>query len=125
MKVAVSATGPSLEAAVDPRFGRCACFVVVDTEDGTFQVIDNGSSSLGGGAGIQAARLVAERGATTVLTGSVGPNAHETLSAAGIAVVLDCGGTVSEAVARLRAGGLRAAAGPNVAGHAGLGRGGR
>ena len=35
MKVAVSATGSTLDAPVDPRFGRCEVFVLVETDDMT------------------------------------------------------------------------------------------
>ena len=80
MKVAVTATGPSLDAALDPRFGRCPCFVLVETDDMTFETVENGNSSLGGGAGIQSARLMAQKGVKAVLTGNCGPNAHETLT---------------------------------------------
>jgi len=69
MKVAVTATGPSLDAALDPRFGRCARFVLVDTDTMDFEAVENGSSSLGGGAGIQSAQLMARKDAAFVLTG--------------------------------------------------------
>jgi predicted Fe-Mo cluster-binding NifX family protein len=124
MKVAVTSTGSTLEAAVDPRFGRCSCFVVVETEDMSFETIENGNSSRGGGAGIQSAWLVAQQGVKAVLTGRCGPNAHETLSAAGIDVVVDCSGTVSEVVERFKSGQLRPTAVPNVASHSGIGSGG-
>jgi predicted Fe-Mo cluster-binding NifX family protein len=120
MKVAVSATRPSLDAAIDPRFGRCACFLLVETEDMSSEPIENSSRALGGGAGIQSAQLVARKGAQAVLTGNCGPNAHQTLSAAGIQVVVGQGGTVSEAVERFKAGQLHAASAPNVESHAGL-----
>jgi predicted Fe-Mo cluster-binding NifX family protein len=120
MKVAVSATSPSLDAAIDPRFGRCTCFVLVETDDMSCETIENSSRSLGGGAGIQSAQLVARKGAQAVLTGNCGPNAHETLSAAGIQVVVGQAGTVSEAVERFKSGQLRAASAPNVESHAGL-----
>ena len=123
MRIAVTSTGPSLDAVVDPRFGRCAYFVFVETDDMTFEASDNASSSLGGGAGIRAAQLVAQKGAKAVLTGNCGPNAHQTLSAAGIDVVVGCAGTVSETVARFKSGDLRAASAPNVASHAGMGGG--
>jgi len=32
MKVAVSATGPTLDAEVDPRFGRCPYFGIIDPD---------------------------------------------------------------------------------------------
>lgn len=123
MKVAVTATGPSLDAALDPRFGRCPCFVLVETGDMTFETVENGNSSLGGGAGIQSARLMAQKGVKAVLTGNCGPNAHETLTAAGIDVVVGCSGTVSEVVGRFASGQLRAASAPNVASHSGIGGG--
>ena len=123
MKVAVTAAGPSLEAAIDPRFGRCLCFVIVETDDMTFEGIENANSALGGGAGIQSAQLVAQKGVMAVLTGNCGPNAHQTLSAAGIEVVVDCTGTVAEAVERFKTGGLSAVSAPNVPSHSGMGGG--
>jgi predicted Fe-Mo cluster-binding NifX family protein len=125
MRIAISATGRTLDAPLDPRFGRCPTFVLVETDDMSFEAIDNGNSSLGGGAGIQSAQLMAQKGVKTVLTGNCGPNAHETLSAAGIDVIVGCRGTVSEVVAQFTAGQLRPARGPNVDGHAGMGGGGR
>jgi predicted Fe-Mo cluster-binding NifX family protein len=124
MKVAVSATGSTLDAAVDPRFGRCQIFVLVETDDMTFEAIENESGTLGGGAGIQSAQRMAREGVKTVLTGNCGPNAHQTLSAAGIEVVVGCSGTVAEAVARFKAGQCQPAAAPNVASHAGMEGGG-
>ncbi|NMB77263.1 MAG: dinitrogenase iron-molybdenum cofactor biosynthesis protein [Myxococcales bacterium] len=125
MKVAISATGRTLDDAVDPRFGRCSTFLLVETDDMTFEAIENGNSSLGGGAGIQAAQLVAHKGVKAVLTGNCGPNAHQTLSAAGIDVIVGCSGTVSEVVARFKAGQLQPTTAPNVASHSGMGGGGR
>jgi predicted Fe-Mo cluster-binding NifX family protein len=119
MKIGVSATGPTLDAMVDPRFGRCAYLVVVETDDLTFEAFENASAALGGGAGIQSARLMAQHGVNAVLTGGCGPNAHQTLASAGIQVVTDCSGTVADTIRRFKAGELQPAAGPNVASHAG------
>lgn len=121
MRIAVTSTGPSLEALLDPRFGRCATFVIVETEDERLEFEANDGASLGGGAGIQSARRMAERGVAVVLTGDCGPNAHETLTAAGIDVVLGCEGTVAAVVARFRSGGYAVAGAPNVAPHSGMG----
>jgi predicted Fe-Mo cluster-binding NifX family protein len=123
MKVAISATGPSLDAAVDPRFGRCPCFVLVDTDDMSVSSVENGSGALGGGAGIQSAQLVAQQGARAVLTGSCGPNAHQTLSAAGIQVFTGCAGSVTQVVERYKKGEFTATAEPNAQSHAGMGGG--
>lgn len=123
MRVAVTATGPSLEAGLDPRFGRCSYFVIVETDDMTFEAVENANSSLGGGAGIQSAQTMAHTGVKAVLTGNCGPNAHRTLSAAGIDVIVGCSGSVSEAVERFKSGQLRPASAPNVADHSGMGGG--
>jgi predicted Fe-Mo cluster-binding NifX family protein len=121
MKIAISATGPSLDSLVDPRFGRCATFVLIQTDDLSVESIENGSGALSGGAGIQAAQLVAQAKAKIVLTGACGPNAHETLTAAGIEVRIGTEGTVREAFESYQAGRLRVAAVPNVGSHAGMG----
>jgi predicted Fe-Mo cluster-binding NifX family protein len=120
MKVAVTATGPALDAAVDPRFGRCMHFVIVETDDMTFEAVDNAAMSLGGGAGIQAARLMADKGVKVVLTGNCGPNAFQTLKAAGIDVIVGCGGKVSEAVEQFKSGKLSSTDAPNVNVHSGM-----
>ncbi|MCL5271346.1 MAG: NifB/NifX family molybdenum-iron cluster-binding protein [bacterium] len=108
MKIAVTATGPTLDAKVDPRFGRCPYFLVLGTDDLTSEALGNPNVALGGGAGIQSAQFMTERGVRHVLTGNCGPNAHQTLSAAGIGVIVGCSGTVREAVEQWRTGRLSA-----------------
>lgn len=120
MKVAVTSRGTTLDDSVDPRFGRCAHFVIVETDDMSFETAANSNATAGGGAGIQSAQLVSEKDAKVVLTGNCGPNAFRTLEAAGIQVVIGIGGTVREAVEEYKAGGLKATGGPNVESHAGM-----
>ena len=122
MKIAITATGANLEASVDPRFGRCACFLVVETDDLSFEAVENPNVALGGGAGIQSAQLVASKGVTHVLTGNCGPNAHQTLSAAGIVIVVGCSGVVRDVIEQYKAGQFAATGEPNVASHFGIGR---
>jgi len=98
MKIAISSVGTDLDAQIDPRFGRCAHFIIVETDDMSFEVFDNENIALGGGAGIQSAQFVASKGAKVIITGNVGPNAVSTLSAAGIQVVTGQMGTVKKAV---------------------------
>ena len=121
MKITVTSSGPTLEAQVDPRFGRCAYFLIVDTDTMEFEAVENPSISLGGGAGIQSGQLMSSKGVKFVLTGNCGPNAHQTLSAAGIGVVLGCSGIVRDAVAQFKAGQFSPAGEPNVASHSGMG----
>ncbi|MDK2972979.1 MAG: hypothetical protein PWP23_2734 [Candidatus Sumerlaeota bacterium] len=104
MKIAISATRGSLDAQLDPRFGRCAYFLLVETDDLSYEAIGNPNLSLGGGAGIQSAQLLTQQGVRHVLTGNCGPNAYQALSAAGIAVVAGCSGSVRDAIARFTAG---------------------
>ncbi len=117
MKIAFTATGNDLDSQVDPCFGRAQQFVVVDTDTEAFEAHDNTMNlQAASGAGIQAARFVAELGAHAVVTGNVGPKAYATLSAAGVEVYVDAGGTVREALEAWRAGRLAGASGPTVEG---------
>ena len=115
MKIAVSSEGPGLDSMVDPRFGRAAGFVLVDSETLDNTYLDNGSSQvLAQGAGIETAQRVADAGAEAVLSGYVGPKAFEALQAAGITVIQDMDGmTVGQALEKYRAGKCQAAAAPN------------
>jgi len=119
-KLAVSATGESLDAQVDPRFGRCAYFVLVNSETFAFEAIPNTAAGAMGGAGIQAAQTVAEKGVKVVITGNVGPNAFQALSAAGIEIATGALGTVREAVSKYNDGELQEISAPSVRGHFGM-----
>ena len=123
MKVAISATGKDLNSQIDPRFGRCSYFIIVDTDDMSFEAFDNESMALGGGAGIQSAQFVASKGATVVITGNVGPNAVSTLSAAGVQLVTGQMGTVREAIEDYKGGKLKRSGEATVSDHDGMGRG--
>jgi predicted Fe-Mo cluster-binding NifX family protein len=120
MKIAVTSRGTTLEDAVDPRFGRCANFVMVETDDMSVRAIPNSNIAAGSGAGIQSAQLVADEGVSVVLTGDCGPKAFRALEAADIKVVIGATGTVREAIAQYKAGLLDAAGKPNVDSHAGM-----
>ena len=121
MKIAVSSTGKDLDSQVDPRFGRSAYFVIVETDDMSFEAFDNENIALGGGAGIQSAQFVASKGAEAVITGNCGPNAVQTLSASRVKVFVGESGTVREAVERYIRGDLKPTSTPNVADHYGMG----
>jgi predicted Fe-Mo cluster-binding NifX family protein len=120
MKIAFSSSGTDQSAQVDPRFGRCQYFVIVDTDSGKTEAIRNAAQSAGGGAGIQAAQTVAGQGAETVLTGNVGPNAHRALQAAKITVVTGVSGTVSDALKAFQEGKYQATDSPTVQSHFGM-----
>jgi predicted Fe-Mo cluster-binding NifX family protein len=114
VKVAVSSSGQGLDSEIDPRFGRCGYFVVVDSDTMAFDAFENPNVMASGGAGIQSAQLVADKGAEVVLTGNCGPNAFQTLQAAGIAVYVGVAGTVGQGVEQFKKGGLAPVTGPSV-----------
>jgi predicted Fe-Mo cluster-binding NifX family protein len=118
MIIVVSASGKTLDAQVDPRFGRAAFFVAVDSESGAFQAHDNVQNlNAAQGAGIQSAETVSRLGAEVVITGNCGPKAFRTLSAAGIKIVVGAQGTVAEAIEAFKSGALAPTDAPNVEGH--------
>lgn len=106
MKVAVSATEKDLDALLDPLFGRCAFFIIVDTVDMSFEAFDNQNIAIDEGAGIQSARFVASKGAEVVMTGHCGPNAVQELSKEGIKIIVGMMGTVRQVVDTYRTGRL-------------------
>ncbi len=104
MKIAISATGSTLDAEVDPRFGRCQYFIITDTETPQFEVVENSSAAASGGAGISAAQMIVGKGVKAVLTGNCGPNAYQVLSSAGIEVVTGVSGKVKDAIEGYKSG---------------------
>jgi predicted Fe-Mo cluster-binding NifX family protein len=118
MKIVISATGPDLEARVEPRFGRSSYFLLVNPESMEYEVLTNGQNlQAAQGAGIQAATLVARHRPTAVLTGNCGPKAFHTLQAGGITVIVGVEGSVRDVVQDYQAGKLKPAMGPNVTSH--------
>ena len=60
MKILLSTSAPAIDAALDPRFGRCAYFLVVDVDTHEFQAMPNPALTSSGGAGGQVHRVIAE-----------------------------------------------------------------
>ncbi len=123
MRIAVTSSGPTLDDNVEARFGRCPYFLIVDIETMQMETIENPNIALGGGAGIQSAQLMSEKGVTAILTGNCGPNAYNVFGQAGIQVVVGVSGPVRNTVEQFKTGALSSASGPNVASHFGMGGG--
>ena len=123
MKICVTSVSGNLDAQVDPRFGRCPYFTIVNSETMEFNAISNDSTNAAHGAGIQAAQTVANIGVKVVITGNVGPNAFNVLSATGIKIVTGASGSVKEAVEKYKSGQLQETGNPTVSGHFGMGKG--
>jgi predicted Fe-Mo cluster-binding NifX family protein len=117
-KIAISASDQSLEAQVEPRFGRAPYFLLVNPETMEFEAVANRQNlQAAQGAGIQAAALVARHRPAALLTGFCGPKAYQTLTAADIPVFLGVTGSVRQAVQQYRAGRLTPSQAPNAPGH--------
>lgn len=115
MKLAVTSQGTNLDSQVDPRFGRAAYILIVNTETFEFEVLDNEENvNALKGAGIQAATMISNKSAEVLLTGYCGPKAFMTLEAAKIRVANDIEGTVEDAVKAFNEGNVSFAEKANV-----------
>ena len=118
MKIAVTSQGNTLDSQIDPRFGRAAYIIVLDTETLEFEAFDNNENKNAfKGAGIQAAAMISDKEAQVLLTGFCGPNAFKTLEAAGVKVVNDQSGRVIDAVQKFKQGNVVFADSANKDGH--------
>ena len=99
MKIAVTSKSTNLDSQVDPRFGRAAYILIIDSKTFDFEVLDNKENvNALKGAGIQAAKMVSEKQAAVLLTGFCGPNAFKALNAAKVEVASNVEGSVKDAV---------------------------
>jgi predicted Fe-Mo cluster-binding NifX family protein len=114
MKLALSATDKDMNSDIDTRFGRCAYFLLVTTEDNQLKSIENPNRDAVGGAGIQSAQLIAQEKVDVVITGNIGPNAFKVLYAAGVKIITGVDGKIKDVLARYKRGELKAIDQPNV-----------
>lgn len=84
MKIAISATGKTLDSLMDLKFGRCQYFLIYDPENKQVSCRENKGQLSEGGAGIAAAQQLIDEKVDLVITGSLGPNAFELINKAGI-----------------------------------------
>ncbi len=124
MKLAASATGKELDSQIDPRFGRSAYFIIIETDDMSFEAFENENIGMNTGAGISSANFVVSKEVKALLTGNCGPKAMQVFSAAGIDVFTGQTGTVKDAVENYKKGLLQSspeATVPEKAGVSGAG----
>lgn len=120
MKICITSEGGNLDSKVDPRFGRCEYFIIVDTDSLEFEAVKNPNIESMGGAGIQSAQLVASKQVKAVVTGNVGPNAFKALQAAGVQIFINASGRLKEAIEKFKKGEFEAVSGPSVGSHSGM-----
>lgn len=122
MKIGISSTGKNLNSRVDSRFGRCEYFLIIDSDTMKFECINNEGLMVSGGAGIRAAENIANKGVDIVITGNIGPNAFQTLSAAKIKVFTGAEGIIKDVIEKYKRGELKQTNNPNVGSHFGMGK---
>lgn len=88
MKVAVSATGNTLDALVHRQFGRCDWFVIFEHAQETTKTIENPYAGAETGAGIGCAQDLIEKGVDVVISGQLGPKAYDVFKEAGVEIYL-------------------------------------
>jgi predicted Fe-Mo cluster-binding NifX family protein len=113
MKIVLTAASPDIEANIEPRFGRCAYLLVVDTDTMQWEAHPNPGLNVSGGAGIKAAQFVDNQHAEVALSGDFGPHAFNALHAGGITMYRygDCT-TVAQAIERFKNKQLEQVGGP-------------
>jgi len=118
MKICVTSQGSDLSSEVDPRFGRSRYFIIHDDEADTYEVVDNEQNvNAAGGAGVQSATTIAEKGCQWVISGHMGPKALSVLKEAGIRVATGARGKVADALRDFREGKLEEINAPDVSPH--------
>lgn len=99
MKIAVSSKGQSLHDAVDTHFGRCAGFVIHDSNTQTSSFLSNSQQqNATDGAGIQTAKLIVNADVDVLITGQIGPKAMQVLSQTQIQIFSSSAGSVEGAI---------------------------
>ena len=104
MKTVITSEGKKLSSPFDQRFGREACFCIVDDKIGKTEFITNEAVNAAHGSGRQAAEMMVELGVGKVVSGDFGPKAKELLEKFNIQMVMinENDLTVGEIVNRLK-----------------------
>ncbi len=97
MKLCITAQGATLESPAEDRFGRAPFFIIIESENGSFEAIQNPYIDGAGGVGPKAAQILISHNVKALISGQVGGNARGALAAAGIAMYTYHGGSVKDA----------------------------
>ncbi len=87
MKIAITSTGNTMDSIVDPRFGRCAWFLIYDTETLLHNFLKNPAAETEEGAGPAAIKFVAEQGVQKIVSGEFGVKIRPLLEELGIKII--------------------------------------
>ncbi len=106
MKVALPVESKSLDVSVCPSFGRTPLYVLIDTDRGTHEFLENAAAASQGGAGIKAAQALVDNGVAALITYRCGENAAQVLNAAGVKIYKAQDGSVNDNIAAFKNGKL-------------------
>ena len=121
MKIAISLDeNNGLDSAASTIFGRCPFFMTIDPASKAFEIIENPARQASGGAGIQAAQWVLDQGATTIISGNLGPKAFDVLSAGNVTAYRHTGGSAKDVLKALEEDTLECLLAPNADAHSGI-----
>lgn len=102
MKIAIASTGESLESRIDSRFGRCAYFAIYDTDRKATEFFPNPAKDSAEGAGPEAVKFVASKGAKRVIAPEFGKKAEAMLEKLQVEMLEMKDKTISEAIQGLK-----------------------
>ncbi|HBX52536.1 MAG: hypothetical protein A2275_12905 [Bacteroidetes bacterium RIFOXYA12_FULL_35_11] len=88
MKVAITSTGNTLKSTIDQRFGRCAYFVIYDTETKSIEFIPNPNKDAEEGAGPASVQLVAAKNVNKIISGEFGMKIKSLLDSLKIQMII-------------------------------------
>jgi len=72
MKIAITSDGNTLESKLGQRFGRCAYFIIYDTEKKRIEFLPNPDKEAHEGAGPASVQFVASRNVQKIISGEFG-----------------------------------------------------
>ena len=104
MKVAVTSSGPGIEALMEDRLGRCPYFVIMDTVSGSVESFANPAMDASSGAGTKAMQALLDKGVEAVITGRIGPHAQAMLDETELKAVTGKSGLVGQVLKEYLAG---------------------
>ena len=120
MRICITSQGKTLNSQIDPRFGRCSYFILIDPDTMEFEAIENMNAQAMGGAGIQSSQFISSKGVKALITGNVGPNAFQTLRASEIEIITGVSGLVKDAAEKYKKGDLKPTDNATVDSHHGM-----
>ena len=109
-----------LDSTISSIFGRAPFFMIIDPDSYEFTVEENPATKAPGGAGIQAAQWMIDQDVAAVISGNLGPKAHEVLAVGKIAVYKFTGGSIADVVNAYIQQTLESFFEPNVNAHSGM-----